>query len=142
MASRGHAGQRGRLHRQLALVRRRVGFQPGLDLRALPVDGVPESTYRDFQLRRDAGRASDHFLRQQLLGRLLSEPAVVEQQELLGWPASHVATSTVSFADSSPAATADAPPADHPTGSAIDRAARWKASVEWKASTRHPTAAH
>jgi hypothetical protein len=142
MASRRHAGQRGRLHRQLALVRCGVGFQPGLDIRALPVDGVPESTYRDPQLRRDAGRASDQLFRQQLLERLLSEPALVEQQELLGRPATDVATSIAST-DSSPAATADAPSADNPAGSAVDRAARWKASVEWEASTiRHATSVH
>src|SRR5262249_11184136 len=84
------------------------------------------------------GRASDHLLRQQLLGCLLSEPAVVEQQGLLGWPASHVATSTLASTDSSSGAAADTAPADNPTGS-VARAAWRKASIGWEASAiGHP----
>ena len=143
VASRRHGGQRDGLHRWLALVRCRVGFQPGLDIRALPVDGVPQSTDRDPQLRRDAGRACDHLLGQQLLGRLLSEPALVEQQELLGRSPAHLATSTLAPAGSSPAAAGTAP-ADHTTGSAVDRsAAQREASIGWQASAiGHPTAFH
>ena len=66
----------------------------------------------------------------------------MEQQELLGRPTTDVATSNAST-DGSPDATADTAPADNPTGSAVDRAARRKASIGWKASTiGHSTAVH
>jgi len=138
LASRGHARQRRGLHRRLAVVRCRVGFQSGMDIRALPVDDVPESAYRDLQLRRDAGRASGQLLCQQLLGRSLSEPPVVEQQNLLGRPASHVATAAAASTGSAPAAAASTGSA-----SAVEQAAeRWKASIRRTPAIRYPTAFH
>jgi hypothetical protein len=60
-----------------------MGFQPGMDIRALLVDGVPESAYCDLQLGCDARRPDHQLFRQQLLGRPLSQSTMVEQPQLL-----------------------------------------------------------
>jgi len=113
-----------------------------MDIRALSVDDVPESACRDLQLRRDAGRASDQLLCQQLLGRPLSEPALVEQQDLLGQPASHVATAAAASTGSASAAAASTGSASA-AASAVEQAAeRRKASIRRTPAIGYPTAFH
>jgi len=148
LASRGHPRQYRGLHRRMALVRCRMGLQSGMDIRPLPVDAVPESAYDDFQLGRDVGRALDHVFRQQLLELVLSEPPLVEQQNLLVEPAPDVESAAAAPACSAPAAAANTTPANRATSSA-DRASasavgptarRGKASVRRAPPLGHATA--
>jgi len=80
VASR-HASQRRRVPQRLALVRRRRRLQPGLGLRAIPVDSVREPAGLDHELGPTRGGSGDHVLGRTLLGSALSQP-------LVGQPAS------------------------------------------------------
>ena len=150
LASRGHGRQRRRLHGRLAVVRCHLGIQPGMDIRSLPVDAVPESTDRDLQRGRDAWRASDQLFRRQLLGLVLSESPVVEQPELLVHPASHLEPAAAAPTGGTSAAASKTTPAARAAGSA-DRtsasavhpaAGRREASVRWAPAIEQPAALH
>lgn len=75
-----HTGQRLRMPQRLAMVRRRLRLQPGLGLRAIPVDSVREPAGPDHELGPASGGSGGHVLGRTLLGGALSQP-------LLGQPA-------------------------------------------------------
>ncbi len=103
VAARGHGGQRRRMHRRLAVVRRRRRPRPRLRVLALPVLLVREPAGRDPPRRPHARPAARHVLDRFVLGHVVPQPAVVEQSQLLVQPAS-AAARCMATATAAPAA--------------------------------------
>lgn len=113
LAARQHRRHRDRLHRGLAVVRRRRGPRPRLGVLAVPRVSARRPVGRHPERGPDARRAGDHVLGRRVLGRALPWPPLVREPAVLGHPvaaataAARVATATVAAAER--ASTAGAP---------------------------------
>jgi hypothetical protein len=124
-----HTGQRLRLPQRLALVRRRLRLQPGLGLRAVPLDSVREPAGLDHELGPASGGTGGHLLGRTLLGSALSQP-------LLGQPAA-----PAPVPPAAPGTAAPAPSATAAFGStAVRKAAFWRSTATRRPSSFGPAA--